>query len=85
LAVLIKCLYYIFMNKDSKVGIEQHIKNSLIIENTTDKISKFIMLLKSIDSKNICFNEQKLCFERYGKVKITKNLKNYIISCLKML
>ncbi len=37
-------------------------KLSLIIEGAIEKISQFIMPLKSIDNKNVCFNEQIVYF-----------------------
>jgi hypothetical protein len=39
--------------------IEQHVfEFSLIIEGTTEKVLQFTMPLKSINSKNLCFDEQ---------------------------
>jgi hypothetical protein len=35
---------------------------SLIIEGTTEKVLQFIMPLKSIYSKNLCFDEEKMYF-----------------------
>ncbi len=38
------------------------LKKSLIIEGTTEKVSKFKMQLKLIHNKNFCFNEQNYIF-----------------------
>ncbi len=45
------------------------LKLSLIKEGTTEKVSQFLMPLKSILDKGLCFNYQKCIFELYKKVK----------------
>ncbi len=35
---------------------------SLIIEGTTEKVLQFTMPLKSINDKNLCFDQQKMYF-----------------------
>ncbi len=46
----------------------------LITESPTEQASQFIMPLKSVYSKNICFNEQKCIFEHGREVKTTKEI-----------
>ncbi len=53
---------------------EAHFKASLIIKGTSEKVSQFMMLLKSIYNKNICFNTQKFTLKRYRNVKSLNNL-----------
>ncbi len=51
---------------------QQDLTLSFIVEGTTEKVSHFIMPLKSIYNRNFCFNQQKYIFEHFGKVKTTK-------------
>jgi hypothetical protein len=49
---------------------EQHVFwLHMMIEGATEKVLQFQMLLKSIYSQNLCYNEQKCIFEHCKKVK----------------
>ncbi len=56
--------------------IEQHIFRLLLtVECAAEKVSQFIMLMKSKTNKlnkNFCYKEQKCVFEYCRKVKTTK-------------
>jgi len=55
--------------------IEQHILNlSLIIEGAGEKASQCIILLKSLQHQNTCFNELKYIFLYQRKFKTVNNL-----------
>jgi len=59
--------------------LEQHsFGKSLIIEGATEKVSKFILPLKSIYKNKKCFNNLKCIIECSGKAKTIKNLYNYV-------
>jgi hypothetical protein len=50
---------------------------SLIIEGATEKISQFVITLKSIRNKNVYFVEQKCIFENCEEAETFNNLKTY--------
>jgi hypothetical protein len=51
----------------------------MIIECNTEKVSHFIMPLKSMHNKSLCFNKQKCIFEHCRDIKLRKNLYFYNI------
>jgi hypothetical protein len=60
--------------------MEQNVlKLSLIMEGTTEKVSQFTMLIKSIYNKNVRFDEQKCTLEYFRKVQTINNLYNHNI------
>jgi len=55
----------------------------LITEDATEKVLQFIMTMKSVYSKNLCFNEQKCMFEHWVKtakiyIFVNKNCSDYL-------
>jgi hypothetical protein len=58
--------------------MEKHdFKLSVIIEGAAENVSQFIILLKSIYDKKLCFSKQKCIFEHCRKVMTINNLYNY--------
>jgi len=68
-----------FIQLTLQASIEQYVFRLLLIKGgATEKVSQFIMLLKSIYIKDFCFNKQKCFFDHGTKVKTIINLHNYI-------
>jgi hypothetical protein len=65
--------------------MEQHVfMLSLIVEGTTEKVSKFIMPHKSIDSKKFCLKEQNVFLNYTERLKQQKCLYSCIINVSKI-
>jgi hypothetical protein len=58
--------------------------SSEILEGAAEKVWQFIILLKSIYSRNFGYNKQWCIFEHCRKDKTIKNLKNASFSSLKI-
>jgi hypothetical protein len=57
--------------------VQQHV--FIFVEGTTEKVLQFIMPLKPLINKNICFNKKKCIFKHCQKVKAISYLYIYII------
>jgi hypothetical protein len=64
---------YILGAINSPILMEQLVfRMSLIIEDTTDKLSHFLLSMKSIYNKNVCVQQTKYIVENCTKVKTIK-------------